>query len=432
MNTQLQPTVLVIVGITGDLSTRKLLPAIEKIVAANAVPEQFSIVGITRRDVATSELLSKVPGQTGFLTQNLNMYQMDLTNPEAYAKLREHLAHSVPTSQILFYLSVPPQISQPIIELLGSSGIAKLPRVKLLLEKPFGTDLVSAQELIAQVKQHFTEEQIYRIDHYLAKEMVQNLVVFRQSNALFKQTWNKDFIERIEIIASERIDIEGRAEFYEQTGALRDIVQSHLLQLAALVLADLPDQDQSIPIQRLRALKQLLTPQDINATAIRAQYKGYRQEVGNPGSMIETYVSLKLFSMDPRWTDVPIHLTTGKALPEKTTEIRIHYKQEHAEEANTLILHIQPNEGAELDLWAKEPGYDSKLQKLPLSFSYSNHYEDLPEAYERVLLDAMKSNHSLFTTSDEVLETWRILDPIQKHWGMSTDLLQYEKGTLPH
>lgn len=433
MSSHLQSTVLVIVGITGDLSTRKLLPAIEKIVAAGAAPEQFKILGVSRRNVTKSELLTTVAGKTDFLAQNLDMYQMDLSSPDEYAKLREHLTQTAPGSQILCYLSVPPQISQPIIELLGSSGIATIPDTKLLLEKPFGTDLQSAQELVKHVKTHFTEEQIYRIDHYLAKEMTQNLVVFRQSNSLFKQTWNKDFIESIEIVASETLDIEGRAEFYEQTGALRDVVQSHLLQLAALVLADLPDHDQhSVPVQRLQALRQIVTPTDSSNTAIRAQYNGYREEVANPESMVETYVSLELHSSDPCWDGVPIRLTTGKALPDKTTEIRIHYRQERADEANTLILHIQPNEGAELDLWAKQPGYDRKLQKLPLSFAYSNHFDNLPEAYERVLLDAMKSDHNLFTTSDEVLETWRILNPIQQHWKTSTDILSYQKGTLPH
>jgi glucose-6-phosphate 1-dehydrogenase len=362
---------------------------------------------------------------------------MDLTDPQAYAKLEQHLAtisaRFKEPAQTLFYLSIPPQISQPIIELLGSSGIAQTPHAKLLLEKPFGTDLASAQELVHHVRNHFQEKQIYRIDHYLAKEMTQNLVIFRQANSLFRQTWNKDFIEYIEIRANERIDIEGRVEFYEQTGALRDLVQSHLLQLTALVLAELPQSDwQSIPRQRLKALQSITTPQDIDAVATRGQYIGYRSEVANPKSMVETYVSLTLSSTDPRWEGVPIKLMTGKALPEKTTEIQIKYRQQHAEEANTLVLHIQPNEGAEVDLWAKQPGYDRKLQKLALAFSYSHHFTDLPEAYERVFLDAMKSDHSLFTTSEEVLETWRILDPIQKHWAMSDEIQFYEKGTDPN
>jgi glucose-6-phosphate 1-dehydrogenase len=437
MSIQTQPTILVIVGITGDLSSRKLLPAIEKIISAHAAPEKLRIVGITRRDISKDEVLMNVPGKNDFLSKNLEMYQMDLAAADEYAKLKKYLENLATElkepAQTLFYLSVPPQISQPIIEFLGSSHIAKMPRTKLLLEKPFGTDLASAEELIQHVRMYFQEEQIYRIDHYLAKEMTQNLVVFRQSNSLFKQTWNKDFIESIEIIASESIDIEGRAEFYEQTGALRDLVQSHLLQLAALVLADLPDQDwQSIPLHRLHALQHIAAPQDIKNNATRGQYVGYRAEVANPHSMVETYVSLRLFSTHPRWEGVPIVLVTGKALPEKATEIRIKYKQENAGEANTLILHIQPNEGVEVDLWAKQPGYDRELQKLPLSFSYSNHFANLPEAYERVFLDAMRSDHSLFTTSDEVLETWRILDPVQKKWEMEeSDLILYEKKTSP-
>jgi glucose-6-phosphate 1-dehydrogenase len=436
MSSEIQPTILVIVGITGDLSARKLLPAIEKIVAAQAAPEKFKVLGITRRDVSVSEVLGNVTGQTEYLQKNLEMYRMDLNSAADYAKLKKHLAAMASAfdqpAQTLFYLSIPPQISQPIIGFLGSSGIAKSLDTKLLLEKPFGTDLESAEELVRHVKTYFEEDQIYRIDHYLAKEMTQNLAVFRQSNSLFKYSWNKDFIESIEIVAAESIDIEGRVEFYEHTGALRDLVQSHLLQLTALVLADLSTQDwQAIPKERLAALRQILTPTDIDKNAVRGQYAGYRAEVGNPDSLVETFVSIRLASKDPRWEGVPITLMTGKALPQKTTEIRIRYKQAHAEEANTLIMHIQPNEGVEVDLWAKQPGYDRKLQKFSLAFSYSNHFADLPEAYERVFLDAMRCDHSLFTTSDEVLETWRILNPVQHHWAMSDDIMQYEKGTLP-
>jgi glucose-6-phosphate 1-dehydrogenase len=265
----------------------------------------------------------------------------------------------------------------------------------------------------------------------MAKEMVQNLIVFRQNNSLFRRTWNKEFIESIEIVASEKIDIEGRATFYEQTGALRDLIQSHLLQLAALTLANLRDDGrQSIPFERLKALRAIKTPQNIDKDAMRGQYEGYRADVEIPHSTVETFVSLTLESTDPRWEGVPITLTTGKALDKKTTEIRLKYRQDTAEEANMLTLRIQPNEGIEIDLWAKRPGYESELQKAPLNFSYANHFNTLPEAYERVFMDAIRSDRALFTTSDEVLETWRILEPIQHRWEMDDETLYiYKKGS---
>jgi glucose-6-phosphate 1-dehydrogenase len=323
-------------------------------------------------------------------------------------------------------------VSQPLVELLGESGLAGVPDTKLLLEKPFGTDLESAQELIDGIKQHFSEEQVYRIDHYLAKETTQNVVVFRSSNALFKRSWNNNFIERIEITAAEKISVEGRAGFYEQTGALRDFIQSHLLQLAALTLMELPKNGawDTIPKKRLQALRQLNMPTNV----VRGQYDGYRAEVESPKSLVETFVSLTFTSRDPRWWGVPITLTTGKALHEKVTEIRIIFKQEDTHEANQLVMRIQPNEGVEVYLWAKRPGYEQDLQQVTLDFSYSQHFAgaNLPDAYERVFVDAMRSNRSLFTTSEEVLETWRVLDQVQHNWEMHTDdLIAYKPGSTP-
>jgi glucose-6-phosphate 1-dehydrogenase len=435
MNEKMKPTILIIIGITGDLSKRKLLPAVEQILKSTLSPDTLRIIGVTRRSVETEEILQDIEGPTERLRQVLTTYQMSLTEVDDYKKLNVHLAEiekefGEPT-QRLFYLSIPPQIAQPVVELLGEAGIADSPDTKLLLEKPFGVDLGSARELIEQATRYFKEHQIYRIDHYMAKEMVQNLIVFRQNNSLFRRTWNKEFIESIEIVASEKIDIEGRATFYEQTGALRDLIQSHLLQLAALTLANLRDDGrQSIPFERLKALRAIKTPQNIDKDAMRGQYEGYRTEVGTPHSAVETFVSLTLESTDPRWEGVPITLTTGKALGKKTTEIRLKYRQDTAEEANMLTLRIQPNEGIEIDLWAKRPGYESELQKAPLNFSYANHFNTLPEAYERVFMDAIRSDRALFTTSDEVLETWRILEPIQHRWEMDDETLYiYKKGS---
>lgn len=429
------PTILVIIGITGDLSKRKLLPAITQIAGAGALPDQFRIVGITRRSVLVDDILD--PDQDNeYVKDHLQMFKMDLANADDYAGLKKYLDDIESSfgqkAQRLFYLSVPPQFSRPIVERLGQSGFGDDKSTKILLEKPFGVDLDSARELIDETRQHFDEKQLYRIDHYLAKEMAQNLIVFRNDNTLFKQTWNSNHIERIEIVASEKIGIEGRADFYEQTGALRDLVQSHLLQLAALVLMDLPATIamNAVPEQRLKALRQLaIMNNDAGMVVRRGQYDGYRQDAGNERSMTETYVDVTLVSSDVRWQDVPIRIMTGKAMAEKATYIRIIYRKTGQNEANELVISLQPNEGVALQLWTKVPGYDHKLEKHSLDIAFKDHFPQLPEAYEQVLLDAIRGVHTLFASSDEVVETWRIIDPIQQQWQMNDDdLVTYKPG----
>lgn len=436
MSDQLHPTILVIVGITGDLSIRKLLPAIEKLSAAGVAPDKLKIIGISRRDVKVVDIIKDLPASEShaFLSKHLEMYKMDLASADDYKQLRLHLAETAQQmgdkTQTLFYLSVPPQISQPVVKLLGEAGMAKLTGAKLLLEKPFGTDSVSARELIDQTNLHFEESQVYRIDHYLAKDMAQNLIVFREGNALFAHTWNNKFIERIDIMASEKIGIEGRAAFYEQTGALRDLVQSHLLQLAALTLMhpSVTRNLRNICDCRVDALLQLHVDESIPLK--RGQYKGYAEEVENPGSTTETFVDITLKSSDPSWTGVPIRIVTGKAMAEKATEIRITYKQTNEYESNELIIRFQPNEGIELRLWTKVPGYEWKVENHSLKLNFAEQFTVSTEAYEQVLLDAIKSDQSLFTTSAEVLQTWRILEPIQKAWSMSDgNLLVYTPGS---
>lgn len=432
-----QPTILVIVGITGDLSRRYLLPSLEKIARAGALPETFRIVGVTRQEMTADNVLAGVDGPTDFLKDHLDMCQVNLTKPGDYDRLKDHLLDIEKTfggsAQRLYYLSIPPQASQPVVRLLGESGLSKVEHTKLLLEKPFGVDLGSAEELLAYTEQFFEEDQIYRIDHYLAKEMAQNLLVFRDANPLLRHTWNKDFIERIDIVTAESIDIEGRAGFYEQTGALRDVVQSHVLQLAALTLMDFSTVGESdIPNKRLAALRQLHIPPDrpVVDSVLRGQYEDYRQEVDNPHSTVETYVRLDLASTDPRWGGVPIRLTTGKALGARNTAIYITYKSDSGLEPNQLVLRVQPDAGIEFRLWAKAPGYEHKLVQQPLKFAYQDHYEELPDAYEQVLIDAINSSHTLFTSGDEVRESWRIIEPVQQSWSMHDgDLRFYPKGS---
>ncbi len=430
------PTILVIVGISGDLARRKLLPAIREIAASESMPDKFKIIGITRRQIDIDEVMPFTGDQT-YLRQVLEIRQMDLDNVEDYKNLDVYLKSIEtdfgPETQRLFYLSVPPLASQPVIRLMGESGLSKVPHTKLLSEKPFGTDLTSAEDLIRSIHDHFSEDQVYRIDHYLAKEMTQNLVVFRSGNSLFKRTWNKDFIESIVITASQHFGIEGRATFYEQTGALRDIIQSHLLQLAALTLMEIPKGDdwQAIPDSRLRALEKMSLFNNPETSVTRGQYRSYKEEVNNQSSSVETFVSLTIKSSDPVWENVPIVLIAGKGLDNTSTEIKISYKRDEVGESNTLILRIQPNEGVELQLWAKEPGYERKLRQLPLTFSYSEHFADVPEAYERVFVDAMKGDRSLFTGSEEVLASWRVLSPVQEYWQSvgGDGLVIYESGS---
>lgn len=436
---KLQPTIIVIIGISGDLSRRKLLPAISRIAATGQLSEKTRVVGITRKATITKEdILGANDTQSQYLFDHLDLFSMDLLNKNDYGRLDEYLEEIEKTfgekTQRIYYLSVPPQVSPSIIELLGESGLAKKERTKILLEKPFGVDLASAQELIEQIDRFFSPEKVYRIDHYLAKESVQNITTFRQDNALFKRAWDNNFIDRIEIVASEEIGISGRAVFYEQTGALRDLVQSHLLQLAALVLMELPGTNElaAIPPQRLAALKNLGLPSGkaVSEVVKRGQYKGYQEEVNNEGSLVETFVSLTLESSDARWRGVPIILTTGKHLNEKFSGVRIFYKRDQNHEANSLTLRLQPEEGIELSLWAKKPGYDHQTECHQLKFSFGEHYPELPEAYEQVFFDAINSDHSLFTSSEEILETWRILDVIQKAWSLDTsDLIYYNPGS---
>ena len=427
------PTILIIIGITGDLSKRMLLPALGELANAGELPDNFCLIGTTRQaDVKLKDLFKGLKDQT-YLEKHSELFQMNIAEEKEYKKLSKRLKEIEKDfgkkAQRVFYLSIPPQVSRPVIELLGKSGLSKIENTKILLEKPFGTDLESAKELISEIDLHFNPDQVYRIDHYLAKEMTQNLLIFRIGNSLFKHTWNRDFIEKIEITASEKIGIEGRANFYEQTGALKDIIQSHLLQLAALTLMELSETFDvvDVPEKRLSALKSL---QLVIGKSIHGQYEGYRKETDNSNSIVETFASLTLASTSSEWRGVPIILTTGKNLDAKKTEIKITYRQEDVRESNQLILRLQPNEGIELSLWTKRPGYDKQIEQHKLHFDYKDHYETLPEAYERVLVDAINSDHSLFTSSAEVLEAWRIIEPIQRRWeSQGDDLVVYPVGS---
>ena len=415
-------TKILIFGITGDLSQRKLLPALGQMVRTGEFDE-LEIIGVSRREVNLGELLSNQPE----LMERTGIFTMNLEEPIDYSRLREFLVLKE-DEQLLAYLAVPPSAATQIVDFMGEAGL-NTPNVKVLFEKPFGIDLVSAQDFIERTARYFDENQLYRIDHYLAKEMAQNIVAVRGGNALFSNIWNNNFIQSIEVIASEAIGIEGRGQFYEQTGALRDVIQGHLMQLLALTLMDIPnDFDwQQLPELRLKALEQIV-PADPRK-AHRAQYEIYQEETGNPGSQTETFVSLELSSTQPRWLDVPMRLVTGKALNKKSTEIRVHLKKLHEAQSNMVVFRIQPNEGIDIELYTKQPGYERKFETRHLELTFP---EDtmFPDAYEQVLVDAILSEKSLFTSSREVLRSWEILQPIQDAWKMSNSPQErYSVGT---
>lgn len=417
-------TKLVIFGITGDLASRKLLPALEKIIGTGEF-DDLSIIGVSRRHVEQYELLGEHHQQ---LSGTTSMFTMDLTSADDYHGLRDYI-NLQSDEQALFYLAVPPGSTLEIVENLGRAGL-NTPNCKLLLEKPFGIDLPSAREMIAHVAGYFSEAQIYRIDHYLAKEMAQNIVIFRASNAIFSSIWDNRSIESIEVTASEEIGIEGRAHFYEQTGALRDFLQGHLMQLVSLILLHVPeDLDwNKLPAARLEALKHI-QPAD-PAKTIRAQYDTYRQEVANAASQVETFVATTLFSDDPTWNGVPISLVTGKALATKSTEVRVHFRRANTKQSNCLTFRIQPDEGIEIDLVTKKPGYDQRFETQTLNFIYPEGTR-LPDAYEQVMVDAIRSYKSLFTTGEEVVRAWEILEPLQQAWSSGQPaLVSYGQGSV--
>lgn len=417
-------TKVLIFGITGDLSTRKLLPALSQIVATGEF-DDLSIIGVSRRSVDVDQLLAGAKAEA--IKDRIDIFSMDLADRAEYVRLSKYLNLS-DDEQLLVYLSVPPQAATQIVDFLGLAGI-NTANVKVLFEKPFGVDYDSAVDMIDRTSRYFHETQLYRIDHYLAKEMAQNIIAVRGGNALFSQVWSNQSIESIEIIASEQIGVEGRAGFYEQTGALRDIIQGHLMQLLALTLMEIPAGFDwaAIPELRLEALRSL-KPADPRQ-AIRAQYDSYHQEVANPGSLTETFAAVRLESDDPTWRGVPLTLVTGKSLDKKVTLIRIYLKKQHDAQSNILEFRIQPEEGIRIELYSKKPGYNQVFEVRHLGFSYPDD-SLLPEAYEQVLVDAIRSRKSLFTSSDEVLRSWQVLEPLQQAWSLDNGQLpKYQTGS---
>jgi glucose-6-phosphate 1-dehydrogenase len=454
---KLEPAIIVIIGITGDLSRRYLLPSLYHLIKDGLLDDKTEIVGITRGTLTAEELLDEVtlcgkdkdnvcdPQALKTMHARTTMIQMDLTSSADYASLHKKLDAIEESNGVcmnrLYYLSIPPQVYMPVIRLLGEQGLNTSCQhgramTRLLVEKPFGFNLKSAEELIAETGEVFGEEQVYRIDHYLAKETVQNILTFRFQNPIFEALWSQQYIAGISISANEKIDIEGRVAFYEPLGALRDFIQSHLLQVLAIVTMDKPDvfDSEHIHMSKQAVMDQIQpVPADkVSERVIRGQYVGYREEVNNAESVTETYAAVTVYIDSPRWQGVPIRLSTGKALAERKTEVRVSFHGATGEANNHLRFRIQPNEGIELDLLTKKPGFNDELQTTAMDFSYKHDFENHghPDAYERVLVDAVRGDHTLFATSEEVLASWRVLQPVVNEWAKrSDDIVFYKPGT---
>lgn len=456
MNNDGRPLLFVIFGVTGDLSHRKILPAMYRLIQSGNLPSAFKIVGVTRQEYSVEQLYAdfeqryEEPCDKGVL-QKLHdattIATLNMTSDDSYISLRQTLERMSVTLgnnvSRIYYLSIPAQAFIDVIQRLGTTGhnVAfnnETSAPRLLVEKPFGYDLPSAKVLLEAAAAYFSEDQLFRIDHYLAKETAQNILTFRFDNPLFQTIWNARHIDAITVNAYETIGIEGRVNFYEQTGALRDIIQSHLLQLLALITMEEPGNLDSDGIRRAkRRLLESITPisrEKVTTLALRGQYKGYRDEVQNTSSNTETFARLNLEIDNEQWRGTRIVLESGKALAEKNSQIAVHFRAAHEQPgSNTLLFRLQPQEGITLTLEAKAPGLGSETKVVDMAFDYVESFGNVSgEAYERVIVDAIRGDQSLFLSSEEVVASWQIVENVIEKWRENgSDLVLYERGAQP-
>ncbi len=441
----MSPTIFVIFGITGDLAQRKLLPALLSLYVHKKLPEKFAIVGVSRRLLSREEFRQFIRDEINVkfgqyreedvkhFIDHISYVQGSFDTDDMYNRLAERLT-SIDKQQFkycsnkLFHLSVPPTLYENILDHLSTSGLT-IPCggeegwTRVLIEKPFGNDIDTAKMLDKKLGELFSEDQIFRIDHYLAKEALQNVLVFRFANSLFEPLWNNKYIDRVHIKLLEKIDIEGRGAFYDGVGALRDVGQNHILQMLAIVAMDEPEvlDAEHIRPERAKILKNLQA-----VDAIRAQYSGYREEKGvDAGSHTETYFRLEAHINTARWKKVPFYLESGKALDETKTEIDVYFKG-----GNILTFRIQPDEGIKIRFMVKKPGFGMEVEPKPLKFKYSDFPYEKIDAYEKVIHDAFLGDQTLFTSTDEVLAAWKFITPIVNGWK-SDPLERYPKGSRP-
>ncbi len=450
----LERTILIIFGSTGDLSRRKLLPALFRLEKTGMLPNGFRILAISRRGTTVEDILSIIcdtvpeasnePSALKSLANRMDILDMDIGKPDQYGRLADSLSslekEAGNAMNHLFYLAIPATLFDIVIGRLAEPDINRHEpgkrECRFLIEKPFGFSLDSARQLINSLGKRFDPSQIYRIDHYLAKETAQNILAFRFENPLFCATWNREHISHIMITAIESIGIEGRASFYDSMGAMRDLVQSHLLQLLALVTMRKPASFTDVDIHREKEfiLSKIRPPQTdrMGTETIRAQYRGYREETRKPESMTETYAAVRLSIDDDAWRGVPIFIRTGKALAQKVTEVTVVFSNPCSpERSNLLTIRIQPNEGIVIDLQIKKPGFGMEYEDVQLDFCYTgSSIADHPEAYERVLVDGMRGDQTLFASDEEALSCWKITEPILEAWKKPDfPLYFYEEGS---
>jgi glucose-6-phosphate 1-dehydrogenase len=472
------PCVLVLFGVTGDLSRKKLMPAVYDLANRGLLPPGFSLVGFARRDWADEDFAQvthdavKEHARTPFndtvwqqLSEGIRFVPGDFADDAAFDRLAQTVAQ-LDTERgtggnYAFYLSVPPKFFPEVVEQLKRSGLSSAPEGtsghrpwrRVVIEKPFGHDLASARELNGIVNSVFGSDSVFRIDHYLGKETVQNILALRFANTMYEPIWNRSYVDHVQITMAEDIGIGGRAGYYDGIGAARDVIQNHLLQLLALTAMEEPvsfDAD-SLRQEKEKVLSAVRLPADLALGTARGQYAagwqggrqvvGYLEEEGIPAdSRTETYAAVRLSVDTRRWAGVPFYLRTGKRLTRRMTEIALIFQRApHLPFAatdtkelgkNALVIRVQPDEGVTVRFGSKVPGTSMEIRDVSMDFAYGESFtESSPEAYERLILDVLLGDANLFPRTEEVEESWKILDPIEEYWERHGKPAQYPSGT---
>jgi glucose-6-phosphate 1-dehydrogenase len=460
------PCAMVIFGATGDLTKRKLIPALYNLAVHGLLPEAFAVVGVGRSELSDEEFRKRMekdlkefateeidPKKLKWLTSRLSYVVVDPEKPKTFKDLADALAavdeERGTAGNYLFYLAVPPSIFEEYVDRLGETGLMKETEEswrRVIIEKPFGHDLDSARALNRKLREILAERQIFRIDHYLGKETVQNIMAFRFANGIFEPIWNRRYIDHVQITVAETVGVEQRAAYYEEAGALRDMVQNHMFQLLALIAMEPPVSfaADTVRDERVKVLSAIrpLSPEDVLHSAVRGQYgegvsedktaPAYRAENGvAPASNVETFAALELFVDNWRWADVPFYLRTGKRLPKRASEIAIQFKPAplmlfrgtpiEKLNANLLVLHIQPDEGISLRFEGKVPGPAMRLGTVRMAFEYEDYFgRQAQTGYETLLYDCMLGDSTLFHRSDMVEAGWCVVTPILDVWKALT------------